>query len=90
MLTNSKIALWVALVLASASAAAAASRQAIRHQNATEQQLGAGPYLGAGSARSSDSVNLPCYFKIQNIGIREGNGFTPTSFGCNRLNRGRS
>ena len=72
MLTNSKIVLSLALVLATASAAAA--KHAVHHQTATERQLPAGTYLGAGSARFSASVNESCYFKIQDIGNEDGNG----------------
>ena len=89
--TNSKIALLVAFVLATASAAAAAPKQAVRHQTATARQLPAGTDLDTGSARSSDSVNPatnPCYFKIQSIGNREGNGVTPRSFSCVRRTPG--
>ena len=44
MLTNSKIALSVALVLVTASAAVAAPKQAVRHNTAmpVDQSLGAG------------------------------------------------
>ena len=86
MLTNSKIALSVALVLATASGAAAAAKHAVHHQIATERQPDASTYLGAGSARSSDSVNSVnlCYFKMQTIGNREGNGVTPRSYSCVR------
>ena len=103
MLTNSKIALSVALVLATTSAAIAAPKHAVRHQTtvarqvpagaylsfarhqtATERQLPTGTYLGAGSARASGSVNESCYLKIQDIGIEEGNGVTPTSYNCVR------
>jgi hypothetical protein len=73
MRTNLKIPLSVALVLATASGAAAAAKHAVHHQTATERQPFAGTYLGAGSARSSESVNPGnlCYFKIQTIGNRE-------------------
>ena len=94
MLTNSKIALSVALVLATASAAIAAPKHAVRHQTAVARQVPAnaylsfarhqGTYLGAGSARASGSVNESCYLKIQDIGNEEGNGFTPTSYSCAR------
>ena len=93
MLTNSKIALSVALVLASASAAAAAPhKQAVRHQTATARHLPANANLDVGSTRFSDPVNSvnPCYFKIQTIGNREGDGFTPTNYNCRRLNPSRS
>jgi hypothetical protein len=91
MWTNSKIPLLVALVLATASGAAAAAKHAVHHQTATERQPYAGRDLGAGSARSSDSVNSVnrCYFKIQTIGNREGNGVTPRSFSCVRRTPGR-
>ena len=94
MLTNSKIALSVALVLATASAAIAAPKHAVRHQPTVAQQVPAGAYLsfarhqgtylGVGSARASGSVNESCYLKIQDIGNEEGNGFTPTSYSCAR------
>ena len=94
MLTNSKIALSVALVLATASAAIAAPKHAVRHQTTVARQVPTGAYLsfarhqgtdlGVGSARASDSVNEPCYLKIQDIGNEEGNGFTPTSYSCAR------
>ena len=85
MLTNSKIALSVALVLASASAAIAAPNHAVRHQTTVARQLPAGAYLSlVGSARASGSVNESCYLKIQDIGNEEENGVTPTSYSCAR------
>ena len=88
MLTNSKIALSVALVLATASAAAAAPKHAVRHQTTVARQVPAGAYLsfarqqgtylGVGSARANES----CYLKIQDIGIDEENGVRPTSYSC--------
>ena len=94
MLTNSKIALSVALVLATASPAIAAPKHAVRHQTTVARQVPAGAYLsfarhqgtylGVGSARASASVNESCYLKIQDIGNEEGNGFTPTSYSCAR------
>ena len=94
MLTNSKIALSVALVLATASAAIAAPRHVVRHQMTVAWQVPAhaylsfarhqGTYLGAGSARASGSVNESCYLKLQDIGNEEGDGFTPTSYSCAR------
>ena len=95
MLTNSKIALSVALVLATASSAIAAPKHAVRHQTTAAQQVPAGAYLsfarhqgtylGVGSARSGDLVNTgnPCYFKIQTIG-EKSNGEMPTSNNCAR------
>ena len=88
MLTNSNVALSVALVLPTASAAIAAPKHAVRHQTAVAREVPAGAYLsfarhqctylGVGSARASGSVNESCYLKIQDIGNEEGNGFTLT------------
>jgi len=81
MLTISKFALSVALVLATASAAIAAPKHAVRHQTTVARQVPAGAYLSlAGSARASES----CYLKIQDIGIEEENGVRPTSYSCAR------
>jgi hypothetical protein len=74
MLTNSKIALSVALVLATASAALAAPKQAVRHQTTIQQQLPANVYLSFGSVRSTNSVNEPSNMKIQDIGFKESLG----------------
>ena len=63
MLTNSKIALSVALVLATASAAMAAPKHPVRQSTAIQRQVSAGSYLS--------SVNQPLYMTIQDIGIRE-------------------
>ena len=92
MLTNSKIVLSVALVLATASAAAAAPKPAVHHQTATARQLPANANLGADSSRSGDLVSAynPCYFKIQTIGNREVNGVTPRNFSCVRRTSIRS
>ena len=94
MLTISKIALSVALVLATASAAIAAPKHAVRHQTTVARQVPAGAYLsfarhqgtylGVGSAHASGSVNESCYLKIQDIGIDESNGVRPTSYSCAR------
>jgi hypothetical protein len=75
MLTNSKIALAVALVLATASAAVAAPKHPVRHQTPTVQQVPAGTYLSFASARATNSVNEPAYIKIQDQGIRDGDGY---------------
>ena len=83
MLTNSKIALSVALVLATASGTFAAPKHAVRHQTTVARQVPAGAYLSfAGSARASGSANESCYLKIQDIGIDETNGVRPTSYSC--------
>ena len=71
MLTNSKIALSVALVLATASAAVAAPKHAVRHQTAVQRQIPASTYLSLGSVRPANSANQPTYMKIQDIGIKE-------------------
>ena len=75
MLTHSKIALAVALVLATASVAVAAPKHAVRHQTAVERQVPASALLSLGSVRSTGSVNQPLYMTIQDIGYREGNGY---------------
>ena len=75
MLTNSKIALSVALVLATASGAIAAPKHAVRHQTTVARQVPAGAYLSFASAPRLTSVNEPAYMKIQNQGIRDGDGY---------------
>ena len=56
MLTNSKIALAVALVLATASAALAAPKHPVRHQIPTVQQVPAAAYLSFASAPRTNST----------------------------------
>src|SRR5215831_17007092 len=73
MLTNSKIALSVALVLATASVAAAAPKHPVRHQTPTVQHAGA--YLSFASASRTNSPAEPSYMKIQDQGIRDGDGY---------------
>ena len=75
MLTNSKLALSVALVLATASAALAAPKHAVRHQTPTVQQVPAGAYLSFASASRTNSPAEPSYMKIQDQGIRDGDGY---------------
>ena len=75
MLTNSKIALSVALVLATVSAAVAAPKHAARYQAPTVQQVPAGTYLSFASAPRTNSANEPAYMKIQDQGIRDGDGY---------------
>jgi hypothetical protein len=88
MLTNSKIALSVAFVLATASAAAA--KHAVHHQTATARHLPAASYLDTRSAASGEAVNSVnlCYLKLQTIGNREGNGITPRNYNCLRRTPG--
>jgi hypothetical protein len=69
MLTNSKIALSIALVLATASAATAAPKQAVRNQTTIQQQVPANAYLSFGSVRST--TVKPSNVKIQDIGFNE-------------------
>jgi hypothetical protein len=75
MLTNSKIALSVALVLAAASAAVAAPKHPVRHQTPTVQQVPADAYLSFASAPRTNSAAEPSYMKIQDQGIRDGDGY---------------
>jgi hypothetical protein len=70
MLTNSKIALSAALVLATASAAFAAPKHPVRHQATIQQQVPANAYLSFGSVRSTGSSNMT----IQDIGFKESLG----------------
>jgi hypothetical protein len=75
MLTNCKIALSVALVLATASAVVAAPKHAVRHQTQTAQQVPAGASLSFASAPRANSAAEPAYMKIQDQGIRDGDGY---------------
>ena len=56
MLTNSKFALSLVFVLATASAAMAAPKQPVRPNTAIQQQVPAGSHLSLGSASSAGSV----------------------------------
>jgi hypothetical protein len=56
MLTNSKFALSLVLVLATASAAMAAPKQPVRPNTAIQQQVPAGSHLSLDSASSTGSV----------------------------------
>jgi len=75
MLINSNIALSIALVLATASAAIAAPKHPVRHQTPTVQQVPAGAYLSFASAPRTNAANEPAYIKIQDQGIRDGDGY---------------
>ena len=70
MLTNSKIALSVALVLASASAALAAPKHPVRHNTAIQRQAPANAYLSFGAVRSTGSAKQSPYMTIHDFGIR--------------------
>jgi len=74
MLTNSKIALSVALVLATASAALAAPKHTVRPQTTFARQVPAGTYLSLDSVRPTHWANEPTYMKIQDIGFKESLG----------------
>ena len=71
MLTNSKIALSVALVLATASASIAAPKHTVRHPSTIARQLPASTYLSLAAVRSTNTVKEPSYMKIQDQGFRE-------------------
>ena len=81
MLTKSKIALALALVLGTASIATAAPRHAVRHHTTRiERQVPASAYLSFGlanarlsygSARPTASVGEPAYMRYQDQGIRD-------------------
>jgi hypothetical protein len=60
MLTNSKIALSLALLVATASGAMAASKHAVRHHSAMAHSATA--YLSFGSTTGSRRVANPTYF----------------------------
>jgi hypothetical protein len=74
MLTKSKIALSVALVLATASASIAAPKHTVRHPSTSARQLPAGAYLSFATVRATNSVKEPTYMRIQDQGIRENLG----------------
>jgi hypothetical protein len=78
MFTNSKIALFLALVLAAASTASAAPKRTVHHQTAIQQQVPASAYLSLGAVRSTvhstGSAIYPSNMKIQDIGLREDLG----------------
>ncbi|HEY7298666.1 MAG TPA: hypothetical protein VH684_12105 [Xanthobacteraceae bacterium] len=74
MLTTSKIALAVALVLATASASVAAPKHPVRHPSATARQVPAGTYLSFAAVRSANTAKEQTYMKIQDQGIRENLG----------------
>jgi hypothetical protein len=59
MLTNSKIALSLALVLATVSAAVAAPKQASLHQTTIQQRVSGGSHLSLNSVPSTESVHSP-------------------------------
>jgi hypothetical protein len=66
MLTNSKIAFSVALVLATASAAVAAPKHAVRHQPTIAEQA-PGAYPGIASAHRTNSATERAYIRYQTV-----------------------
>jgi hypothetical protein len=71
MLTRSKIALSIALVLATASTAVAAPKHPVRHPSAIARQLPAGTYLSLAAVRPANTVKEPANMRIQDQGFRE-------------------
>ena len=71
MLTNSKIALSVALVLATASASVAAPKHTVRHPSTIARQLPANTYLSYAAVPATNPAKEPEYMKIQDRGVRE-------------------
>ena len=72
MLTNSKVALSLALFVATASGAMAASKHAVRHYSAMAHspmvwQMPATTYLSYGSTTGSRRVANPTYLNNQDI-----------------------
>jgi hypothetical protein len=72
---SKKIALSLALVLATPSTAMAVPKHAVRHHAATARHLPAGAYLSFGSVRGPRGVAQPSYMTIQDIGIKDGDGY---------------
>jgi hypothetical protein len=68
---SKKIALSLALVLATASTAMAAPKHAVRRHAATARHLPAATYLSFGSVRGPGRVAQPTYMTIQDIGIKD-------------------
>jgi hypothetical protein len=72
MLTKSKIALSLALVLGSASVAIAAPKHhPVRHQSTIQRQVPASAYLSFGAVRPTRTVQEPEYMKFQDQGIKD-------------------
>ena len=72
MLTTSKIALSVALVVATASTALASPRHHhVRHHTAVARHVPANAYLSLGTVRAMYFRSEPTYMRIQDIGFRE-------------------
>lgn len=76
MLTKSRIALSLAVVIATASAAMAAPKHAARHHmrathSTTARHVPARTYLSFGWAGARGRVATPTYMRIQDIGFKE-------------------
>ena len=67
MLTNSKFALSLVFVLATASAAMAAPKQPVRPNTAIQQQIPAGSHLRLDSANSTGSATTGSVDKPSNV-----------------------
>jgi hypothetical protein len=67
MLTNSKFALSLVFVLATAAAATAAPRQAVRPNTAIQQQVPAGSHVSLDSANSTRSATTGSVDKPSNV-----------------------
>jgi hypothetical protein len=67
MLTNSKFALSLVFVLATASAAMAAPKQPVRPNTAIQQQIPAGSHLSLDSANSTRSATTGSVDKPSNV-----------------------
>jgi hypothetical protein len=75
MLTKSKIALSLALVLGTASAAMATPKHPVhRHQTAVVHQVPAAAYQSFGSARGTGRAQEPLYMHIQDEDLKNSNG----------------
>jgi|HubBroStandDraft_5_1064220.scaffolds.fasta_scaffold1617342_2 hypothetical protein len=75
MLTKSNIALSIALVLGTASAAMAAPKHPVhRQQTAVVHQVPAAAYQSFGSARGTGRVQEPLYMHIQDEDLKNSNG----------------
>ena len=75
MMTRSKIALSIALVLGTVSAAAAATKHPAHHQRTVvERQVPAAAYQSFGFARGSARAHEPTYMYVQDEGYKNSLG----------------
>ena len=73
MVSKSKIALFLAIVLGAASGAMAATKHPVHHRVAVEHQQGASAYGYANSGYAAPQPNEPSYMAIQSQDYREQN-----------------